>query len=67
MDFCVALDFATRHRADLRLIYPDEVVMSFPNQTFSERIRLLCLSALSIKAPPAGSDLCPSRWLCASA
>jgi hypothetical protein len=37
MDFCVALEFATRMRTDLRLIYPDEMVMSFPDQTFSER------------------------------
>jgi hypothetical protein len=37
MDFCVALEFATRDRADARLIYPDEMVMSLPDQTFSER------------------------------
>jgi hypothetical protein len=37
MDFCVALEFATRNSADLRLIYPDEMVMSFPDQSFSER------------------------------
>jgi hypothetical protein len=37
MDFYVALQRAARDRTDLRLIHPDEMVASFPDQSFSER------------------------------
>ena len=37
VDFYVALQRATARHADLRLIHPDEIVASFPDQRFSER------------------------------
>ena len=46
MDFYVALQCAIRHRADVRLIHPDELVAAFPGQSstssapFTFRVRL---------------------------
>ena len=37
MDFYVALQCATRHRPDVAFIPPDEIVATFPDQTFSAR------------------------------
>lgn len=37
MDFYVALQCATRHRQDLHLIHPDELIAAFPDQTFITR------------------------------
>jgi DNA-binding Lrp family transcriptional regulator len=37
MDFCVALECATRARSDVTLIRPDEIVASFPEATQAER------------------------------
>lgn len=35
MDFYVALELVTRARSDLQLIHPDELIASFPDQSFS--------------------------------
>ena len=37
MDFYVALQRAASQRSDVLLVHPDEIVASFPDQTFSER------------------------------
>jgi Replication-relaxation len=37
MDFYVALQLATRSRSDVRLIHAEEMVASFPDQSFAER------------------------------
>jgi DNA-binding Lrp family transcriptional regulator len=37
VDFNIALEYAVRHRGDLRLVHPDEMVATFPDQTFSAR------------------------------
>src|SRR5579872_538378 len=37
MDFYVALQIATRRRSDVRLIHAEEMVASFPDQSFAER------------------------------
>jgi len=37
MDFYVSLQLAARDRTDVRFIHPDEMVATFPDQTFSER------------------------------
>jgi DNA-binding Lrp family transcriptional regulator len=37
MDFYVALQCATRGRKDVRLIHPDEIVRTLPDQSFSAR------------------------------
>jgi hypothetical protein len=37
VDFYIALQRATARHADLRLIHPDEIVASFPGQSFSDR------------------------------
>jgi DNA-binding Lrp family transcriptional regulator len=37
VDFYVALQQAVARRAELRLIHPDEIVATFPDQSFSER------------------------------
>jgi len=37
VDFYVALQRALTRRSDVRLIHPDEIVASFPDQSFSER------------------------------
>jgi DNA-binding Lrp family transcriptional regulator len=37
VDFYIALQYAVRRRGDLRLIHPDEMVATFPDQTFSAR------------------------------
>jgi DNA-binding Lrp family transcriptional regulator len=37
VDFYVALQRAVARRGNLRLIHPDEIVASFPDQSFSER------------------------------
>ncbi len=37
VDFYVALQRALARRSDVRLIHPDEIVASFPDQSFSER------------------------------
>jgi DNA-binding Lrp family transcriptional regulator len=37
VDFCVAVESATRNRADTRLNYPDVMALSFPHHAFTER------------------------------
>lgn len=47
MDFYVALPCATRGRADVRLIHPNELVAEFPDQTFNARSPFALRATLS--------------------
>jgi hypothetical protein len=53
MDFYVGLQIAMRDRTDVRLIHPDELVVAFPDQSFSERNPF----ALKVKVPHRGAML----------
>ena len=59
MEFYVSLQCATRHRTDVRLIHPDEIVAAFPEQTRAAREPLLLRASVAHQGTDAEIAVVP--------